>query len=162
MSDLARRHRAGDPRPQLRERPGAVFEQAQCVACHRFDDDGGATGPDLTGSGNRFSPTDVLEAILLPSKVISDQYQTTVIETKDGDSNVGRIAQETEDKVLLQTNPLSTDTIEIPKKDIKARGVSKVSMMPQGLVDNFNKEEILDLIAYLRSAGDPKDKAFAK
>ena len=140
----------------------AIFEQAQCVACHRFKDDGGATGPDLTGSGNRFSPADVLEAILLPSKVISDQYQTTIIETKDGDSNVGRIAQETEDKVLLQTNPLSTDTIEIPKKEIKLRGLSKVSMMPQGLVDNFNKEEILDLIAYLRSAGDPKDKAFAK
>jgi putative heme-binding domain-containing protein len=140
----------------------AVYEQAQCVACHRFAGDGGATGPDLSGSGNRFSPADVLEAIILPSKVISDQYQTTVIDTTDGDSNVGRIAQEDDNKVLLQTNPLSTDTIEIAKKDIKGRGLSKVSMMPQGLVDNFTKEEILDLIAYLRSAGDPKDKAFAK
>ena len=71
-------------------------------------------------------------------------------------------AQEDEAKILLQTNPLSTDGIDIEKKEIKSRSVSKVSMMPQGLVDNFTKDEILDLIAYLRSAGDPKDKAFAK
>jgi putative heme-binding domain-containing protein len=140
----------------------AAFEQAQCTACHRFAGDGGSTGPDLSGVGNRFAPADVLEAILLPSKVISDQYQTTVIETTDGDTNIGRVAQEDDNKILLQTNPLSTDTIEIPKKDVKSRGISKVSMMPQGLVDNFNKEEILDLIAYLRSAGDQKDKAFQK
>jgi hypothetical protein len=63
---------------------------------------------------------------------------------------------------LLQPNPLSTDTIEIPKKEIKSRTLSPVSMMPQGLADNLTKDEILDLIAYLRAAGDAKDKAFAK
>lgn len=140
----------------------AVFEAAQCAACHRFVNEGGATGPDLTGVGNRFAPADVLESILLPSQVISDQYQTTMIDTADGDTNVGRITQEDDQKILLQTNPLSTDTIEIVKKDVKARSLSKVSMMPQGLVDNFSKEEIFDLIAYLRSGGDPKDKAFSK
>ncbi|HEY7119617.1 MAG TPA: c-type cytochrome [Tepidisphaeraceae bacterium] len=140
----------------------AVFESAQCAACHRFANEGGSTGPDLSGVGNRFSPADVLESILLPSKVISDQYQTTVINSKDGDTNVGRIAQEDDRKILLQTNPLSTDTIEIAKKDVKSRGLSKVSMMPQGLVDYFEKDDILDLVAYLRSGGDAKDKAFAK
>jgi putative heme-binding domain-containing protein len=140
----------------------AVFEAAQCAACHRFANEGGATGPDLSGVGNRFSPADVLESVLLPSKVISDQYQTTVIDTTDGDTNVGRIALEDEQKILLQTNPLSMETMEIAKKDVKGRSVSKVSMMPQGLVDHFSKEEILDLIAYLRSGGDAKDKAFGK
>lgn len=139
-----------------------VFEAAQCSACHRFNADGGATGPDLTGVGNRFSPADVLEAILLPSKVISDQYQTTMIDTTDGDTQVGRITMEDDAKLLLQPNPLSTDTIEIAKREVKSRTLSKVSMMPQGLVDHFTKEEILDLIAYLRSAGDTKDKAFSK
>jgi putative heme-binding domain-containing protein len=139
-----------------------VFEAAQCAACHRFAGEGGATGPDLSGVGNRFSPADVLESVLLPSKVISDQYQTTMIETADGDTNVGRVAQEDADKLLLQTNPLTTDTIEIAKKEIKSRGLSKVSMMPQGLVDHFSDDEIYDLIAYLRSGGDAKDKAFSK
>src|SRR5205823_572209 len=40
----------------------AVFEAAQCAACHRFAGDGGATGPDLSGVGNRFSAADVLES----------------------------------------------------------------------------------------------------
>jgi putative heme-binding domain-containing protein len=139
-----------------------AFNDAQCAACHRLGGEGGSTGPDLTGVGNRFSPADTLEAILLPSQVISDQYQTTMIDTADGDVQVGRVAIEDESKVLLQTNSLSMDTVEIAKKDIKARTLSKVSMMPQGLVDNLTKEEILDLIAYLRAAGDPKDKAFGK
>lgn len=137
-----------------------AFEAAQCSACHRFSGEGGSTGPDLSGVGNRFSPADVLEAILLPSKVISDQYQTTMIDTIDGDTQVGRITMEDDAKILLQSNPLNTDTVEIAKKEVKARSLSKVSMMPQGLVDHFTKEEIYDLIAYVRSAGDSKDKAF--
>jgi putative heme-binding domain-containing protein len=144
------------------EKGKAAFEAAQCAACHRFANEGGATGPDLTGVGNRFAPADVLEAILLPSKVISDQYQTTVIDTTDGDTNIGRVASEDDAKVLLQTNPLTIDTVEIAKKDIKSRTISKVSMMPQGLADYLSRDEVLDLIAYLRSAGDPKDKAFSK
>jgi hypothetical protein len=35
-------------------------------------------------------------------------------------------------------------------------------MMPQGLADHFSQQEILDLIAYLRSGGDSKDKAFTR
>jgi len=92
--------------------------------------------------------------------VISDQYQTYLIETADGDVNTGRITYEDDNKIELATNPFSTDTLSIAKKDLKAKTVSKVSMMPQGLLDQFSKEEIFDLIAYLRSAGDAKDKAF--
>ncbi|HSI35496.1 MAG TPA: c-type cytochrome, partial [Tepidisphaeraceae bacterium] len=143
------------------ERGKEVYEAAQCAACHRFGQDGGATGPDLTGVGNRFNPVDSLEAILLPSKVISDQYQTYLVETTDGDMNTGRITYEDDNKLDLATNPFSTDVLSIPKKELKSKSVAKMSMMPPGLVDNFTKEEIFDLIAYLRSGGDPKDKAFA-
>ncbi|HSI37257.1 MAG TPA: c-type cytochrome, partial [Tepidisphaeraceae bacterium] len=143
------------------ERGKEVYEAAQCAACHRFGQDGGATGPDLTGVGNRFNPVDSLEAILLPSKVISDQYQTYVVETTDGDLNTGRITYEDDNKLDLATNPFSTDVLSIPKKDLKAKSVAKMSMMPPGLADTFTKEEIFDLIAYLRSGGDSKDKAFA-
>jgi hypothetical protein len=33
-------------------------------------------------------------------------------------------------------------------------------MMPEDLLTTFSKEEILDLIAYLRSGGDPENEAF--
>ena len=139
-----------------------ALESAQCLTCHRFVNDGGATGPDLTGAGNRFNATDLLEAILLPNKVISDQYENTEISTTDKDFFVGRIEAEDAEKLTLRTHPLSPETVTILKKNITKRGPSKISMMPEGLIDNLKQEEILDLLAYLRSAANPNDPAFKK
>jgi putative heme-binding domain-containing protein len=133
---------------------------AQCLTCHRFGNEGGATGQDLTGVGNRFSPADVLEAILLPNKVISDQYQNTEISTKNKDFIVGTIESEDADKVMVRTHPLSEETVTVLKKNIVKRQLSKTSIMPTGLIDVLEQDEILDLIAYIRSGGDSKDKAF--
>jgi len=142
------------------ERGQEALAVAQCLTCHRFGNEGGATGPDLTGAGNRFKPEDVLEAILLPDKVISDQYQNMEISTKKKDFIVGRIESEDDQNVVVRTHPLSSETVTVLKKDIVKRQLSKTSMMPTGLIDILNQDEVLDLIAYIRSAGDPKDKAF--
>ena len=48
------------------------------------------------------------------------------------------------------------------KADIQRRVASKVSPMPEGLVNSETKDEILDRLAYLESAGNPKNTAFAK
>src|SRR5262249_47727671 len=66
------------------ERGRALFSTVGCFACHRYHDEGGSVGPDLTGVGGRFSPRDLLESILLPSKEISDQYGAVVIALNDG------------------------------------------------------------------------------
>lgn len=144
------------------ERGQAVFEAVQCAQCHRFNTQGGSTGPDLTGVGNRFSPADVLESILLPSKVISDQYRATEFITKDHDVVVGTVESEDGEKIVVRTHPLSPETVPVMKSNVTIRRPSAVSMMPEGLVDVLSKDEILDLIAYLRSAGDAKDKAFGR
>ena len=139
----------------------AAYEAAQCASCHRFAGEGGANGPDLTGAGNRFSPTDMLEAILQPSKVVSDQYLTTELVTK-GDILVGRIENEDESSVTIRTHPLAPEAVVVKKGEVKERRPSKLSMMPEGLVDILRKEEVLDLIAYVRSGGKGDDPAFAK
>jgi putative heme-binding domain-containing protein len=144
------------------ERGKAAFDATGCLQCHRFAGDGGSTGPDLTGLGNRFQPADVLESILLPSKVISDQYQPTEIRTKDGDVFIGQVEGDGGDVVRLRTGALSTEAVEVPKANIAVRRPSKLSLMPEGLIDVLSRDEILDLIAYLRSGGNPKDKAFAE
>jgi putative heme-binding domain-containing protein len=144
------------------EKGKAAFEVAQCAKCHRFNGDGGATGPDLTGVGNRFSPTDLLESIVLPSKVVSDQYAPTEVETTNGEMLVGKIEKEDEKFLSLMTNPFGGEAIVIPKKEIAKRGLSKTSLMPTGLIGILDKNEVLDMIAYLRAAGDKNDKAFAK
>ena len=139
----------------------AAFEAAQCLKCHRFNGEGGSTGPDITGVGNRFGARDLLESIVLPSKVISDQYQSLRIQTKD-DVIVGRIERDEPDRLIVRTHPLAGTTVEVKKADIKDQRPDKVSMMPEGLLSILKKEEVLDLLAYLRSGGNAKDGAFTK
>ena len=69
----------------------SLFAAANCFACHRFDNEGAAVGPDLTALAGRFSTRDLLESIVLPSKVISDQYEAVIIATSDGRVVTGRI-----------------------------------------------------------------------
>lgn len=54
---------------------GQKFFAANCMLCHRFRGAGGGIGPDLTTVGRRFGLRDVLESIIEPSKVVSDQYK---------------------------------------------------------------------------------------
>src|SRR6185503_5136399 len=56
------------------DRGRKLFAAGKCFACHRFDNEGGSNAPDLTGAAGRFSPRDLLESIIDPSKEISDQY----------------------------------------------------------------------------------------
>jgi putative heme-binding domain-containing protein len=139
-----------------------IYHQAQCSACHRYGDQGGAVGPDLTAVATRFKRQDILEASTEPSKVLSEQYMDTAIETKDGRTVIGRITEETPEKVVIRPKPLETATVTIKKSEIESRQLSKVSPMPAGLLNTFTKEEILDLLAYLESLGDAKHPNFRK
>jgi putative heme-binding domain-containing protein len=137
-----------------------IYNDAQCAACHRYGDQGGAIGPDLTAVATRFKRQDLLESSTEPSKVLSEQYMNTIIETDDGLIVSGRIAEETDDHIVLRPNPLETQTVKIEKSEIQSRKLSKVSPMPAGLLNNFNQDEILDLLAYLESFGDSKHPNF--
>lgn len=144
------------------EKGRKAFEAAQCLKCHRFQNAGGATGPDITGVGNRFDAAYILESLILPSKTISDQYQGTVFSLRDGKIVTGRALSEDDQKVIIRTDPFALKPVEVPKAEIEERQPSKVSEMPQGLINVLTKEEILDLIAYLRSGGNPQDRAFSR
>ena len=130
-----------------------IYVEAQCAACHRYGDRGGMIGPDLTAVATRFKRQDILEASTEPSKVLSEQYMNTAIETNAGKVFIGRIVEETPENVVLRTNPLQPETVTIKKSEIESRALSKTSPMPAGLLNNFSQEEILDLLAYLESLG---------
>jgi putative heme-binding domain-containing protein len=139
----------------------AMFTASQCATCHRFDGDGGAFGPDLTGVSGRFNTRDLLESIIEPSKVISDQYVSITLHLNNGKDVTGRIVDEKPDRVRIITDGLRPDVItDVPKSQIESREVSKVSSMPVGLVNTLNQDEILDLLAYMLSGGDRGHSAF--
>jgi putative heme-binding domain-containing protein len=135
------------------QRGRAIFTQAQCIRCHRFGNEGGAVGPDLTAVASRYAPRDILDSMIEPSKVISSQYQNMTLLLKNGDEISGRILAEDSQKVVVMTDALNQLTTQVQRADIAQRVVSKISPMPQGLLDIFSKDEILDLLAYLESGG---------
>jgi putative heme-binding domain-containing protein len=139
------------------------FAAARCVVCHRFGGDGGATGPDLTQAAGRFTLRDLCESIVEPSKVVSDQYRASVVTTESGRIYTGRIVNETKDGYVLVIDPEdSTKVVELKKKDVESVKPSAVSLMPQDLLKTLNENEVLDLLAYLLSRGDPGHPMFKK
>lgn len=140
-----------------------MYAAARCVVCHRFGGDGGATGPDLTQAAGRFNFKDVAEAIIDPSKVVSDQYKTTQVETKGGKAYTGRVVSLTNDSITLLIDPEdSTKLVTVAKDDIEAQQLSPVSLMPKDLLKQLNEKEVLDLMAYLLSRGNQNDPMFRK
>ena len=139
------------------------FAAARCIVCHRYGDDGGATGPDMTQAGGRFQVKDVVEAIVLPSKVVSDQYRASVVQTSDGKVFTGRIISESPEKIVVVTDPEdATKFAEIKRADVEEIIPASESLMPRGLLDQLNEREVLDLVAYTLSKGDKNDPRFRK
>ncbi|MBV6501252.1 MAG: hypothetical protein CJBNEKGG_03759 [Prosthecobacter sp.] len=141
----------------------AMYRSVMCATCHRFNGEGGSIGPDLTGSGNRYTLRDLLENIIDPSRVISDQYDSHEIVKKDGSTLLGRIVVEENGKVFVMTNPFApNDQMAVSESEIARKETRKVSMMPPGLINALNQDELLDLVAYLISGGNAQDKVFAQ
>ncbi len=145
------------------DRGRRLFGAANCFACHRYDNEGGNTGPDLSGVAGRFNTKDLLESILDPSKEISDQYAAVEIATLDGRVVVGRIANLNGDVIMVNTNGLDPDALaKVNRNDIEMMKPSRVSMMPAGLLDTLTADEAADLAAYLLSRGDRRAAVFKK
>ena len=109
----------------------------------------------------RFSVHDLLESIIEPSKEISDQYGAIVIRKKNGDVVTGRVGNLNEDVLMVIENMFApNDFTNVRRQDISSMEPSKVSMMPEGLLNSLKEDEILDLIAFLLSRGDQNNKMF--
>ena len=139
-----------------------LFSATQCISCHNMKGEGGAVGPSLTQLGTRFSARDILESILEPNKVISDQYAYTAFYQKDGSVAIGRLKNEDSEKYYISQNPFAPQTLrEVPKVNVVRTRASDVSSMYPGMINGLNKEELKDLMAYLMS-GSTKDHSIYK
>lgn len=153
---------AGPLRGRKFENGKEALAAAQCLACHRIGNEGGSVGPDLTTISSRFTPRDILESIIEPSKVISEQFQSTRFVLKDGDDVSGLIVEETPDKFVVLVNPLENGKMDVPRANIASRTASKLSPMPEGLANILSRDEILDLLAYLMAGGKSNHAVFRK
>jgi putative heme-binding domain-containing protein len=141
-----------------------LFGAAKCFACHRFDNEGGTwAAPDLTLVSGRYNVRDLLESVIEPSKVISDQFASTTFTLKDGKVITGRVVNMQGNSMKIMTDMLSPSSlINVNANNVDTMQLSNVSPMPNGLLDTFREEEILDLMAYLMSRGNRNHEMFKK
>ncbi|MCZ6598906.1 MAG: plastocyanin/azurin family copper-binding protein, partial [Planctomycetota bacterium] len=134
------------------ERGRSVFEAASCLRCHAVGGEGGTTGPELGEVVARYGREELLLQILEPSLVIAEEYVSEIFFTVDGLVFSGRVVSEDGEVVRVQDDPYQErDPQELLLAEIEERIVSDISTMPAGLLSTFEREEILDLLAYLES-----------
>ena len=138
----------------------AAFQSVGCAQCHRFAGEGGTVGPDLSGINRRVKKREILESIIEPSKVIADEYAATIFATESGKLVTGRVEREDGDELIIRTGPGNDDVVRLAKRDIAERRKSPISNMPAGTVNVLEKNQILDLLAYLITEGDADAPAF--
>ncbi len=129
-----------------------AYAKAQCAKCHRFGPRGEKAGPDLTTIMGRLTRKELLEALLFPSERVSDQFQTTIVTTKDGRTLVGivGVAPGNAMTILQPTG----EKITLVRQDIEETTVSKLSAMPDNTLDKLTFQEVVDLFEYLRRPPD--------
>jgi putative heme-binding domain-containing protein len=152
MDDLVPTMEANLTDPRNVENGRKLFSAAACIVCHSFQGEGGLGGPDLTSVGGRYSAQDLLDNIINPSKVINEQFSLQTYLLKDGRTHTGRTVNMAGDIVMVATNPNDPGGSEVrfSINDLESTTPSRVSFMPEGLLNTLSQEDILDLIAYLR------------
>ena len=120
-----------------------------CGPCHTMYGEGGNIGPDLTGS-NRANLEYLLANVLNPNGDVPDAYKMVVVTTRDGRTFSGNVVSETDQQLTLRV--VGRDNAVIRKSDVQSRETTAVSMMPPGLFDSLTDREVIDLVAYLRTA----------
>lgn len=133
-----------------------MYDAALCAACHTMQGIGGNIGPDLTQVSTRFNTWDLVQAIILPSQAISDQYEATQLTLQAGQTIIGRVIEETETELRINQNVYDpTQVTIVAKADVVAREPSPLSLMPVGLLNRLSEQEVVDLIGYLEAGGNP-------
>ena len=121
------------------------------------------TDPDLTGSGGRYSPHDLLEQIIEPSNEINEQFVPIIVNLKNGQSHTGVVVNMNGDRVTINTDMFNPNQrVSVQRAEVASIEPSKVSPMPPGLLNLMREDEVMDLLAYILSGGDVGHTMFKK
>jgi len=121
-----------------------------------------AIGPDLVEVVKKYrgEPKAVLHEILEPSRNIEEKYRKITLELEDGIVLAGNVVAEDRETVTIYTAPPMAKEHKVAKSAIESRNPSALSIMPVGQLDTLDKEQILDLLAFLLAGGKADHAAF--
>jgi putative heme-binding domain-containing protein len=129
-------------------KPGKQIFETACLRCHALFGTGGRVGPDLT-TYRRDDLETMLLNIVNPSADVREGYTASVIATIDGRLLTGMIVEQ--DKNVLRLRVSDGTEVTLPRDEIEAIRPSPTSIMPEGLLNDMNDQQVRDLFAYLRS-----------
>ena len=152
LEELLRASQGGDV-----GRGQAVFNgpKGACYSCHAIGYMGGKIGPDLTRIGQVRSERDLLEAITFPSASFARGYEPVTIRTRSGEVRGGVLRSDLPDEVVLVTG--ERDETRILRRDIVDMQPGTVSLMPQGFDQQLTRQELSDLLAFLKATRSGAD-----
>jgi putative heme-binding domain-containing protein len=125
-------------------------QKAACRSCHTMGYLGGKVGPDLTRIGQIRTERDLLESIIYPDASFVRSYEPIVVVTKSGEMHSGVLRRDAPDEVVLATG--ATDEVRIARSEIADLRPGTVSVMPSGLEAQLSRQEMADLLAFLKAA----------
>jgi putative membrane-bound dehydrogenase-like protein len=118
-----------------------------CATCHKVNGEGKEVGPDLSEIGKKLSREAILESIVFPSAGIDHNYETWVVELKDGGVHQGILASKTEASVTIKGADAIVRTFK--SAEIASLAKSPVSLMPADLAKVLTVQELTDVVEYL-------------
>jgi putative heme-binding domain-containing protein len=125
---------------------GRVLFQKTCEVCHTLFGEGAHIGPELTGD-ERDNLGFLLPAIVDPSLGIREEYTTFNLTTKDDQLFTGFVKLDEPKSVTMMDT--TGHKLVIAREQIQSLRASPLSLMPEGLLDSFNDQQIRDLISYV-------------
>ena len=125
---------------------GQKLYAGRCATCHRLGDEGHALGPDLTSVRSN-GKEKILTSILDPNREVAPQFSSYLIETKNGESVVGIIANESVTSVTLR-QPNGVETVVARASIASMQGQGR-SLMPEGLEEGLSAQDMADLLEFI-------------
>ena len=135
----------GDPTAGRR----LFFGKATCHLCHRIGDQGGQVGPDLSLIGQIRNRYDLIESIGVPNATFARGYESVMVTLKDGTTHIGRFGQDTER--YFEIINAQGQKLRFQHDDVFQVNESRISVMPEGLDRLMTRDELNDLVAFLKS-----------
>jgi putative heme-binding domain-containing protein len=142
----------------------AAFNKIGCAQCHKLGESGGVFGPNLAELDVKKQTAEyVLQSILDPSKDVEEKYAMRTYLIDSGQVISGFVVKETDEELHLKADPLNKEEVTVIRKDeIETQSINAKSVMPMGLLNWLQKEEVLDLITYVLAAGDAQHALYSK
>ena len=127
---------------------GKELFRKHCAVCHHIAGVGVDVAPDISDSRVK-TPAQLLTDILNPNQAIDNNYVSYTIVTRDGNVLTGIISAETATSITLRQQ--ENKTLSVLRADIEAIQTSGVSLMPEGFEKHLSKQQMADLIAFIKN-----------